>query len=146
MYYPCSENKGADQLRGYAKLICVFVFVYAKKRFFTTRLICNFSVRVLIESYPGHCLLFEYVYGKYNDAQIFKRTRIYAIQHHKWDFDTNPVEYTVVMNAFHHYQTSLHVLFDLLWNFLFHCLFLAHSSPGFSGCSFVLALRCHHVP
>ena len=32
MYYPCSENKGADQLRGYsltAKLICIFVFAYA---------------------------------------------------------------------------------------------------------------------
>ena len=31
MYYPSSENKGADQLRGYrtAKLICVFVFAYA---------------------------------------------------------------------------------------------------------------------
>ena len=36
-YYPCSENKGADQLRSYceadlrvtAKLICVFVFAYA---------------------------------------------------------------------------------------------------------------------
>ena len=26
--YPCSENKGADQLRG--KLICAFVFAYAK--------------------------------------------------------------------------------------------------------------------
>ena len=33
MYYLCSENKGADQLRGYAKLICVFVFAYAKSRF-----------------------------------------------------------------------------------------------------------------
>ena len=53
MYYPCSENKGADQLRGdreadlrlcfrickkpvlsvTAKLICVFVFAYAKNRF-----------------------------------------------------------------------------------------------------------------
>ena len=36
MYYPCSENKGADQLRGYrviAKLICVFVFAYAKSQF-----------------------------------------------------------------------------------------------------------------
>ena len=31
LYYPCSENKGADQLRG--KLICVFVFAYAKSRF-----------------------------------------------------------------------------------------------------------------
>ena len=35
MYYLCSENKGADQLRGKvtAKLICVFVFAYAKSRF-----------------------------------------------------------------------------------------------------------------
>ena len=34
-YYLCSENKSADQLRGYrfavtAKLICVFAFAYAK--------------------------------------------------------------------------------------------------------------------
>ena len=35
LYYPCSENKGTDQLRVYhkadvnAKLICVFVFAYA---------------------------------------------------------------------------------------------------------------------
>ena len=28
-FYPCSENKGADQLRGTVKLICVFVFAYA---------------------------------------------------------------------------------------------------------------------
>ena len=31
--YLCSENKGADQLRGYrvtAKLVCAFVFIYAK--------------------------------------------------------------------------------------------------------------------
>ena len=32
MYYLCSENKGADQLHD-AKLICVFVFAYAKIRF-----------------------------------------------------------------------------------------------------------------
>ena len=33
MYYPCSENKGADQFRGNtAQLICVFVFAYAKSR------------------------------------------------------------------------------------------------------------------
>ena len=30
LYYPCSENKGADQLRG---LICDFVFAYAKHWF-----------------------------------------------------------------------------------------------------------------
>ena len=29
MYYPSSENKGADQLRGYREAICVFVFAYA---------------------------------------------------------------------------------------------------------------------
>ena len=29
MYYPCSENKGADQLRGYVKMICAFVFAQA---------------------------------------------------------------------------------------------------------------------
>ena len=31
LYYPYGENKGADQLRG--KLICLFVFAYAKSRF-----------------------------------------------------------------------------------------------------------------
>ena len=30
LYYLCSENKGADQLPVTAKLICVFVFAYAK--------------------------------------------------------------------------------------------------------------------
>ena len=33
VHYPCSENKGADQLRNFcnftAKLICVIVFAYA---------------------------------------------------------------------------------------------------------------------
>ena len=40
MFYLCSENKGAHQLRGNlisfavtAKLICVFVFAYSKSRF-----------------------------------------------------------------------------------------------------------------
>ena len=35
MYYQCSKNKGADQLRGYseADLRQVFVFAYAKSRF-----------------------------------------------------------------------------------------------------------------
>ena len=34
-YYASSENKGADQLRGYrtAKLICAFVFAYADRWF-----------------------------------------------------------------------------------------------------------------
>ena len=32
-YYLCSENKGADQFAVAAKLICVFVFAYAKRWF-----------------------------------------------------------------------------------------------------------------
>ena len=33
LYYLCRENKGADQLVVTAKLICVFVFSYAKRWF-----------------------------------------------------------------------------------------------------------------
>ena len=33
LYYPYSENKGADQLSVTAQLICVFVLAYAKSRF-----------------------------------------------------------------------------------------------------------------
>ena len=33
MYYLCSENKGADQPRSSQKLICFFVFAYAKRLF-----------------------------------------------------------------------------------------------------------------
>ena len=33
LYFLCRENKGADQLHGTAKLICVFVFAYVKSRF-----------------------------------------------------------------------------------------------------------------
>ena len=40
LYYPYSENKGADQLRSKeTALICVFVFTYAKNGFLITRLI-----------------------------------------------------------------------------------------------------------
>ena len=33
LYYPCSENKGADQLAVTAQLIWAFVFAYVKIRF-----------------------------------------------------------------------------------------------------------------
>ena len=33
MYYPSSENKGADQLRDYSEADRVFVLVYANSRF-----------------------------------------------------------------------------------------------------------------
>ena len=32
MYYLCSENKGADELRSNAQLICAFVLLHAKIR------------------------------------------------------------------------------------------------------------------
>ena len=45
LYYPYSENKGADQISFAvtAKLICVFVFAYAKAGFLTTWLIYKIS-------------------------------------------------------------------------------------------------------
>ena len=33
MYYPCSENKGADNFTVTVKLICAFVFAYAGIQF-----------------------------------------------------------------------------------------------------------------
>ena len=33
LYYPCSENKGTDQLRGYRKADLRLFFAYAKSRF-----------------------------------------------------------------------------------------------------------------
>ena len=42
----CSENKGADQLRGYRELICVFISAYAKSRF-------SLDEAHLIEAMPG---------------------------------------------------------------------------------------------
>ena len=41
MYYPCNENKGADQLRGYREADLRLCFRICKKNgFLTTRLIC----------------------------------------------------------------------------------------------------------
>ena len=39
LYYPYSENKGADQLSSNCELICAFVFAYAKNGFLITGLI-----------------------------------------------------------------------------------------------------------
>ena len=53
MYYPCSENKGADQLVT-AKLICIFVFAYAD---------CWFSHEVAHLFVGKHnCVLFICIY------------------------------------------------------------------------------------
>ena len=47
LYYPCCENKGADQLRGY--LICAFVFAYADCWFFqeVAHMFCDIMYTVL---------------------------------------------------------------------------------------------------
>ena len=37
LYYPCSENKGADQLRGYRKADLRLCFRICKKRVFSQR-------------------------------------------------------------------------------------------------------------
>ena len=38
LYYPCSENKGSDQLRGYREADLRLCFRICKIRFLTTRL------------------------------------------------------------------------------------------------------------
>ena len=51
MYYPCSENRGADQLRGYREADLRFLFSHMQKAgFLMTRLIlctsfCNHNIR-----------------------------------------------------------------------------------------------------
>ena len=49
-YYPCSENKGADQLWVTAKLICVFVFACANAGFsHDAAQLCGLTICVLEE-------------------------------------------------------------------------------------------------
>ena len=59
LYYSGSENKGADQLRScfaVAKLICVFVFAYAKSRFLITRLTLSFMFKFCLMYYIQNIL------------------------------------------------------------------------------------------
>ena len=62
LYYPCSENKGADQLRGYREADLRLCFRICKKPVFITRLVlyCGFEGRILVLFAPvlGHCLHF----------------------------------------------------------------------------------------
>ena len=48
MYYPCSENKGADQLRGYREADLRLYFRICKKPFFSQRGSNVVSYNVLI--------------------------------------------------------------------------------------------------
>ena len=52
LYYPCSENKGADQLCSY----CAFVFAQAKIRLShdAAYIILNFDVEILIVLFKNH--------------------------------------------------------------------------------------------
>ena len=63
LYYPCSENKAADQLRSVtAQLICVFVFAYTESRFFLmTRLIC-IQTRFILD--------FNYIENAFSKASV----------------------------------------------------------------------------
>ena len=53
LYYQCSENKDADQLAVTAKLICVFVFAYAKSLFSHDK--AHIKTEQSISEYICHC-------------------------------------------------------------------------------------------
>ena len=57
LYYPCSENKGADRCVVTVQLICVFVFAYAKKRFSHNE--AHFIVAVLMDELIFQLLCFR---------------------------------------------------------------------------------------
>ena len=74
LYYPSSENKGADQLRGY--LICVFVFAYADCWF--SHVAAHLSLLFQIVSFSSQVLHGVPVYGTtlqdYNKKTVNQRT------------------------------------------------------------------------
>ena len=51
MYYPCSENKGADQLRGYREADLRLCFRICKKPVFSRRGSYNRGVHVVVLGY-----------------------------------------------------------------------------------------------
>ena len=65
LYYPYSENKGADQLRSNAQLICVFVFAYAKSRFSH-----NEAQMILTLSWEN-LSLYQPAYSRHDNANVY---------------------------------------------------------------------------
>ena len=77
LYYLCSENKGADQLRGYRELICVFVFAYAKHWFshdgsyvFVEFHILNCSEKITLKLLLGLKVVPSLLFARENPCQI----------------------------------------------------------------------------
>ena len=65
LYYPCSENKGADQLRSYCAAdlrlcFCVFVFAYAKSWFSHNEAHFGSVNSILTYLYFGLIVMFTY--------------------------------------------------------------------------------------
>ena len=72
MCYQCSENKGADQLRGYHEADLRLCFRIWKKPVFLRRGSHCFEgeILVLIVPVPGNCLYFSNVFDKYDLQSI----------------------------------------------------------------------------
>ena len=83
LYYPCSENKGADQLHGYrVQLICAFVFAYAKRQVFSRLLSRHVNERIengFAAWYPGTSVI-----GDHKDEPRHEKINIlvcYLVRH-----------------------------------------------------------------
>ena len=69
MYYPCSENKDADQLRGYREADSASLFSHMQKSgFLTTRLISKLKIQ--------DNLLFFFNFPKFSDTPDFAFTTL----------------------------------------------------------------------
>ena len=60
LYYLCSENKGADQLRVTAKLIGVFVFAYVKCWF--SHDAANLALFAILEIQNSVCIFLRHLF------------------------------------------------------------------------------------
>ena len=66
LYYPCSENKGADQLRGYREADLRLCFCICKKPVFSLRGSFSDLYYIMVRS---HCILGIYQYfGEFQDT------------------------------------------------------------------------------
>ena len=74
LYYLCSENKGADQLRGYREAqICIFVFAYAKSRFSHDEAHIKVSMRGSKVHGPGGIMFSSTFRSKRKDGNFGRR-------------------------------------------------------------------------
>ena len=87
--YPCSENKGSDQLRDQitAKLICVFVFVYAKCWFSHDTAHLSIILRNLI-LHGVNCAADQCLWFCYLDSTMPPYLKCQASSHLLWLFSS----------------------------------------------------------